>query len=74
MISQNIEGAITDDIRVNSKSKICLKVATKQASKEMLGTPDAAAATMPGNGRAYLLVQEADTNIFNQHIPVQIRI
>lgn len=56
MISQNIEGAITDDIRVNSKSKICLKVATKQASKEMLGTPDAAAATMPGNGRAYLLV------------------
>lgn len=56
LISQNIEGAITDDIRVNSKSKICLKVATKQASKEMLGTPDAAAATMPGNGRAYLLV------------------
>lgn len=56
LISQNIEGAITDDIRVNSKSKICLKVATKQASKEMLGTTDAAAATMPGNGRAYLLV------------------
>ncbi|MEE1304829.1 MAG: FtsK/SpoIIIE domain-containing protein [Agathobacter sp.] len=56
LISQNIEGAITDDIRVNSKSKICLKVATKQASKEMLGTVDAAAATMPGNGRAYLLV------------------
>ena len=47
---------INDDIRVNTKSKICLKVATKQASKEMLGTIDAAAATMPGHGRAYILV------------------
>lgn len=56
LVSQNIEGAINDDIRVNTKSKICLKVATKQASKEMLGTPDAAAATMPGHGRAYILV------------------
>ena len=56
LISQNIEGAINDDIRVNTKSKICLKVATKQASKEMLGTTDAAAATMPGHGRAYILV------------------
>lgn len=56
LVSQNIEGAINDDIRVNTKSKICLKVATKQASKEMLGTIDAAAATMPGHGRAYILV------------------
>ena len=56
LVSQNIEGAINDDIRVNTKSKICLKVATKQASKEMLGTTDAAAATMPGHGRAYILV------------------
>ena len=56
LVSQNIEGAINDDIRVNTKSKICLKVATKQASKEMLGTVDAAAATMPGHGRAYILV------------------
>ncbi|MBE5880153.1 MAG: cell division protein FtsK [Lachnospiraceae bacterium] len=56
LVSQNIEGAITDDIRVNSKARICLKVATKQASKEMLGTPVAAAPTMPLNGRAYLLV------------------
>ena len=56
LVSQNIEGAITDDIRVNSKARICLKVATKQASKEMLGTPAAAAPTMPLNGRAYLLV------------------
>ena len=56
LVSQNIEGAITDDIRVNSKARICLKVATKQASKEMLGTSAAAAPTMPLNGRAYLLV------------------
>ena len=56
LVSQNIEGAITDDIRVNSKARICLKVATKQASKEMLGSPVAAAPSMPLNGRAYLLV------------------
>lgn len=56
LVSQNIEGAITDDIRVNSKARICLKVATKQASKEMIGTPAAAAPAMPLNGRAYLLV------------------
>jgi len=56
LISQNIEGAITDDIRVNSKSRLCLKVATRQASKEMIGNELAAAPSMPGNGRAYLLV------------------
>ena len=56
LVSQNIEGAITEDIRVNSKARICLKVATKSASKDMIGTHDAAAATMPGNGRAYILV------------------
>ena len=55
LVSQNIEGAITDDIRVNSKARICLKVATKQASKEMIGNTAAAAPTMPLNGRAYLL-------------------
>jgi len=56
LISQNIEGAITDDIRVNSKARLCLKVATKQASKEMIGNDKAAASDMPGFGRAYLLV------------------
>ncbi|MBR6243737.1 MAG: hypothetical protein IKQ90_09625 [Ruminococcus sp.] len=56
LISQNIEGAITDDIRVNSKSRLCLKVATRQASKEMIGNDLAASPTMPGNGRAYILV------------------
>jgi len=56
LISQNIEGAITDDIRVNSKARLCLKVATKQASKEMIGNDKAAAPDMPGFGRAYLLV------------------
>lgn len=56
LISQNIEGAITDDIRVNSKSRLCLKVATRQASKEMIGNDLAASPSMPGNGRAYLLV------------------
>ncbi len=56
LISQNIENAITDDIRVNSKTRLCLKVATRQASKEMIGTELAASPYMPGNGRAYMLV------------------
>ncbi len=56
LISQNIEGAITDDIRINSKSRLCLKVATRQASKEMIGNDLAASPSMPGHGRAYLLV------------------
>ncbi|MBQ8298185.1 MAG: cell division protein FtsK [Ruminococcus sp.] len=56
LISQNIEGAITDEIRVNSRARLCLKVATKQASKEMINTDLAASPTMPGNGRGYLLV------------------
>lgn len=56
LISQNIEGAITDDIRVNSRARLCLKVATRQASKEMIGNDLAASPFMPGNGRAYLLV------------------
>lgn len=56
LISQNIEGAITEDIRVNSRARLCLKVATRQASKDMIGTNLAASPYMPGNGRAYLLV------------------
>lgn len=56
LISQNIENAITPDIRVNSKARLCLKVATKDASKEMIGTDLAASPLMPGNGRAYLLI------------------
>jgi len=56
LISQNIEGAITEDIRVNSRARLCLKVATRQASKEMIGNDLAASPTMPGNGRGYLLV------------------
>lgn len=56
LISQNIQGSITDEIRHNSKSFLCLKVATREASKEMIGTDLAASPLMPGNGRAYLLV------------------
>lgn len=56
LISQNIENAITPDIRVNSRARLCLKVATKEASREMIGSDDAASPHMPGNGRAYLLV------------------
>ncbi|MDY5772969.1 MAG: FtsK/SpoIIIE domain-containing protein [Bacteroidaceae bacterium] len=56
LISQNIENAITPDIRVNSRARLCLKVATRDASKEMIGTDLAASPMMPGNGRAYLLI------------------
>ncbi|MCR4804015.1 MAG: hypothetical protein K5895_13640 [Lachnospiraceae bacterium] len=56
LVSQNIENAITDDIRINTRSRICLKVATRSASKEMLdGRTDAFYSDMP-RGRAYFLV------------------
>lgn len=56
LISQNIEGAITDNIRVNSRARLCLKVATKEASKEMIGSDAAADPSMPGFGRGFLYV------------------
>lgn len=56
LISQNIENAITPDIRVNSRARLCLKVATREASREMIGTDIAYGPLMPGNGRAYLWV------------------
>ena len=56
LVSQNIESAITDDIRVNSRARLCLRVATREASKAMIGTDLAGSPLMPGNGRAYLLV------------------
>lgn len=56
LISQNIENAITDDIRVNSRARLCLKVATREASRDMIRSDLAASPMMPGNGRAYLLV------------------
>lgn len=56
LISQNIEGAITDNIRVNSRARLCLKVATKEASKEMIGSDAAADPLMPGFGRGFLYV------------------
>lgn len=56
LISQNIEGAITKDISVNTNARLCLKVATNEASKEMIGRDLAASPLMPGNGRAYLLI------------------
>ncbi len=56
LISQNIENSITPDIRVNSRARLCLRVATRDASKEMIGSDLAASPLMPGNGRAYLHV------------------
>lgn len=56
LISQNIEGAITDNIRVNSRARLCFKVATKEASKEMIGSEAAADPLMPGFGRGFLYV------------------
>ena len=61
LVSQNIENAITNDIRVNTRSRICLKVATRGASKEMLdGRTDAYYSDMP-QGRAFFLVGSGST-------------
>lgn len=61
LVSQNIENAITDDIRVNTRARICLKAATRGASKEMLdGRSDAYYSPMP-KGRAFFLVGSGTT-------------
>lgn len=57
LVSQNIEGAISDEIRVNSKARLCLKVATRQASVEMIGNDLAASPQMQVTGRSYLMVE-----------------
>jgi len=53
--SQNIEGAISGEVRVNAKARLCLKVATREASREMIGNDNAYSYLMPA-GRAHLLV------------------
>ena len=57
LISQDIESAITPDIDVNAKSRLCLHVATPAASREMIGS-DLAARPSMGTGKAYLLVDK----------------
>ncbi len=57
LISQDIESAITPDIDVNAKSRLCLHVATPTASREMIGS-DLAARPSMGTGKAYLLVDK----------------
>lgn len=57
LISQDIESAITPDIDVNAKSRLCLHVATSAASREMIGS-DLAARPSMGTGKAYLLVDK----------------
>lgn len=66
LVSQNIEGAITEDIRINSNARICLKVATSSASKEMLdGRADAYYQDMPC-GRAYLMSNNGRKYVYFQ--------
>lgn len=54
--SQNIASCMTTEMTSNINTYLCLKVSTPDASKAMLGVPDAAASTMPGRGRAFLRV------------------
>ena len=56
LISQNIENAITPDIRANINARLCLRVSSRQASIDMIGIDLAGIKSMPKNGRAYLLV------------------
>lgn len=54
LVSQNIEGAISDEIRHNINTKLCLKVKTPDASRSMIGNDAAASPRMPGKGRTYM--------------------
>lgn len=54
LATQKPGGTVDDNIRSNTKFKLCLRVASQQDSKEMLGKPDAAYLTQAG--RCYLQV------------------
>lgn len=59
LATQKPTGVINDQIEANSQSKIALKMASVEDSKELLKTSDAAYVTRPGRG--YLKVGESDT-------------
>ena len=48
LATQKPGGTVDDNIRSNTKFKLCLRVASQQDSKEMLGKPDAAYLTQAG--------------------------
>lgn len=54
LATQKPGGTVDDNIRSNSKFKLCLRVQDKQDSSEMLGRPDAA--YLSGAGRCYFQV------------------
>ena len=54
MATQRPAGAVSEDIRANSRFKLCLRVQSKQDSVDMLNRPDAAYLTQ--SGRCYLQV------------------
>jgi S-DNA-T family DNA segregation ATPase FtsK/SpoIIIE len=56
LAAQKPAGAIGDQIRANTRSRICLRVAQAEDSQEMIGRSDAASLT--GVGRAYLRIGE----------------
>jgi len=56
LATQKPSGVVNDQIEANSRSKIALKMASKQDSNELLKTHDAAHITNPGRG--YLKVGE----------------
>ncbi len=58
LAAQHPEGVVSEQIRSNMKFRICLRVESPAASREMLRRPDAA--YLPGDipGRAYLQIGE----------------
>lgn len=54
LATQKPSASVDDEIRSNSKFKLCLRVQDKQDSMDMIGKPDAAQITIPG--RSYFQV------------------
>ena len=84
LATQKPSGVVNDQILGNTKFRVCLKVADRQDSKEMLKRDDAAAITLPGrccvqvgNDEIFKIVQSGysgekynDNNINNDDISV----
>ena len=62
LATQKPSGVVNDQIWSNTRFRVCLKVADRQDSKEMLKRDDAASITLPGRG----FVQVGNDEIFKQ--------
>lgn len=64
LATQRPDGAVSADIRANTRLRICLGVAREQESRDVIDCPDAASISRTTPGRAYLRIGPGDLRAF----------